>query len=227
MRFASVNIPDLDNPIPISHGQGHDAMYKIVVSDVLGIDSDDIRVASGDTDLLPFGGGTYASRTAILGSSAAKGAGDKIIEKGKKLAAHMLEAAEDDIEFDDGNFRVAGTDREIALQEVAKASYKPHGLPPDIEVGLFATDTFAPGTPCFPNGCHVVEVEIDPETGHTEILRYSVVDDVGTVINKLTLEGQIHGGIGQAVGQALTEQIVYDKETGQLDEGVMPFDSPW
>jgi carbon-monoxide dehydrogenase large subunit len=203
----------------ISHGQGHDAMYKIVVSDALGIDSDDIRVASGDTDLLPFGGGTYASRTAILGSSAAKRAGDKIIEKGKKLAAHMLEAAEDDIEFDNGNFRVAGTDREISLQEVAKASYKPHGLPPDIEVGLFATDTFAPGTPCFPNGCHVVEVEIDPETGFTEILRYSVVDDVGTVINKLTLEGQIHGGIGQAVGQALSEQIVYDEESGQLITG--------
>ena len=203
----------------ISHGQGHDAMYKIVVSDCLGIDSDDIRVTSGDTDLLPFGGGTYASRTAILGSSAAKRAGDKIIEKGKKLAAHMLEAAEDDIEFDHGSFRVAGTDREVTLQEVAKTSYKPTSLPPDMEVGLFATDTFVPGTPVFPNGCHVVEVEIDPETGKTEILRYSVVDDVGTVINKLTLEGQIHGGIGQAVGQALTEQIVYDEESGQLVTG--------
>jgi carbon-monoxide dehydrogenase large subunit len=203
----------------ISHGQGHDAMYKIVVSDCLGIDSDDIRITSGDTDLLPFGGGTYASRTAILGSSAAKRAGDKIIEKGKKLAAHMLEAAEDDIEFDHGSFRVAGTDREVALQEAARTSYKPTLLPPDMEVGLFATDTFVPGTPVFPNGCHVVEVEIDPETGKTEILRYSVVDDVGTVINKLTLEGQIHGGIGQAVGQALTEQIVYDKESGQLITG--------
>jgi len=203
----------------ISHGQGHDAMYKIVVSDCLGIDADDIRVASGDTDLLPFGGGTYASRTAILGSSAAKRAGDKIIEKGKKLAAHMLEAAEDDIEFDHGSFRVAGTDREVSLQEVAKTSYRPASLPSDFEIGLFATDTFVPGTPVFPNGCHVVEVEIDPETGKTEILRYSVVDDVGTVINKLTLEGQIHGGIGQAVGQALTEQIVYDTESGQLITG--------
>jgi len=203
----------------ISHGQGHDAMYKIVVSDGLGIDADDIRVASGDTDLLPYGGGTYASRTAILGSSAAMRAGDKIIEKGKKLAAHMLEAAEDDIEFDHGRFRVVGTDREVALQEVARTSYKPTLLPPDMEVGLFATDTFVPGTPVFPNGCHVVEVEIDPETGKTEILRYSVVDDVGTVINKLTLEGQIHGGIGQAVGQALTEHMVYDKESGQLITG--------
>ena len=106
------------------------------------------------------------------------------------------------ITFEDGAFHVVGTDRSVSLQEVAKTSYKPHSLPPDIEVGLFATDTFAPGTPCFPIGCHVVEVEIDPETGHTELLRYSVVDDVGTVINKLTLEGQIHGGIGQAVGQA-------------------------
>ena len=203
----------------ISHGQGHEAMYKIVVSDMLGIDADDIRVASGDTDLLPFGGGTYASRTAILGSSAAMRAGDKIIEKGKKIAAHILEAAETDIEFDDGNFKVAGTDRAVSLQDVARTSYQPTKLPTDIEIGLFATDTFNPGTPCFPNGCHVVEIEIDPETGYTEILRYSVVDDVGTVINKLTLEGQIHGGIGQAVGQALTEQIVYDKETGQLITG--------
>jgi len=203
----------------ISHGQGHDAMYKIVVSDCLGIDGDEIRVASGDTDLLPYGGGTYASRTAILGSSAAKRAADKIIEKGKQLAANMLEAAEDDIAFENGKFSVVGTDRSVALQDVAKRSYEPQNLPPEIEVGLFATDTFAPGTPCFPNGCHVVEVEIDPETGRTEILRYSVVDDVGTVINKLTLEGQIHGGIGQAVGQALTEHMVYDKESGQLITG--------
>ena len=203
----------------ISHGQGHDAMYKIVVSDKLGIDSEDIRVVSGDTALLPFGGGTYASRTAILGSSAAARAGDKIIEKGTKIAAHMLEAADADIEFEEGAFHVVGTDRLVSLQEVARTSYQPTSLPPDIEIGLFETDTFSPGTPCFPNGCHVVEVEIDPETGITEILKYSVVDDVGTVINALTLEGQIHGGIGQAVGQALTEQIVYDRESGQLVTG--------
>lgn len=202
----------------IDHGQGHDTMYKIVVSDALGIDADDIRVAYGDTDAIEFGGGTYASRTAILGSSAARRAADKVIEKGLQLAAHMLEAAEDDIEYLDGAYRVKGTDRTVPIKEVARLAYKPMMLPDKIEPGLFAVDTFVPGTPTFPNGCHVCEVEIDPETGKTQILRYSVVDDVGTVINALTLEGQIHGGIGQGVGQCLTEGVFYDAD-GQLLTG--------
>jgi carbon-monoxide dehydrogenase large subunit len=203
----------------VDHGQGHDTMYKIVVSDALGIDADEIRVAYGDTDAIEFGGGTYASRTAILGSSAAVRAADKVIAKGMGLAAHMLEAAADDIEYGGGKFCVKGTDRSVAIKDVARLAYQPMRLPKGIEAGLFAIDTFAPGTPTFPNGCHVCEVEIDPDTGRTEILRYSVVDDVGTVINALTLEGQIHGGIGQGVGQALTEGIVYDEESGQLLTG--------
>ena len=199
-------------------GQGHDTMYKLLVSDALGIDTDDIRVSNGNTDDLPFGGGSYASRTAILGGSATRRAADKIIEKGTRIAAHLLEAAETDIEFAEGAFGVVGTDKQVGLQEVARAAYRPDLLPGGMERGLFATDTFEPGIPTFPNGCHVVEVEIDPETGVTEVLKYSVTDDVGTVINELTLEGQVHGGIGQGIGQAFSEQIVYDAE-GQLVTG--------
>ena len=203
----------------ISHGQGHDTMYKIIVSDRLGLDEADIRVTFGDTDGLPFGGGTYASRTAVLGGTAASNAVDKIIEKGKTFASHILEAAVSDIEFSDGEFRVAGTDRSVSIQEVARTAYRLRDMPPGLEPGLFETATFFAAAPTFPNGCHVCEVEIDPETGVSEILRYSVVDDVGTVINALTLAGQIHGGIGQAVGQAFSEHIRYDPESGQLLTG--------
>jgi len=203
----------------VDHGQGHDTMYKIVVSDKLEIDQEDIRIDFGDTDMLPFGAGTYASRTAILGSSAAARAVEKVIEKGRQIAAHMLEAATDDIEYGNGDFRISGTDRSVSIKEVARASYNQTMIPEGMQLGLFDTDTFVPDAPTFPNGCHVCEVEIDPETGVTEIINYSVVDDVGTVINQLTLEGQIHGGIGQGVGQALTEQIVYDGDSGQLLTG--------
>jgi carbon-monoxide dehydrogenase large subunit len=202
----------------ISHGQGHDTMYKIILSDRLGLDADHIRVSWGDTDAAPWGGGTFASRTAVLGSTAAANAALKIVDKGKRLAAHLLEAAAGDIEFAQGSFRIKGTDRAVPLRDVARAAYDPAKLPAGFEPGLSETATYAPNIPTFPNGCHVVEVEIDPDTGDTEIVKYSVVDDVGTVINKLTLEGQIHGGIGQAVGQALTEGIVYD-DTGQLITG--------
>ena len=139
-------------------------------------------------------------------------------EKVYWIAAHMLEAAGADIEFENGTFRVGGTDREVGILEVARAAYRSELMPGGIELGLFATDTFVPDAPTFPNGCHVVEVEIDPETGISKIVKYSVTDDVGTVINELTLEGQVHGGIGQGVGQVFSEQIVYD-ETGQLITG--------
>ncbi|MDA0261993.1 MAG: molybdopterin-dependent oxidoreductase, partial [Proteobacteria bacterium] len=202
----------------VDQGQGHDTMYKIVVSDALGIDLEDIRVSSGDTDSLPFGGGSYASRTAILGGSAAARAAEKIVKKGAQIAAHVLEAPVADIEFGDGAFRVVGTDRQVGIQDIARAAYRGDMLPPGMEIGLFESDTFVPDAPTFPNGCHVVEVEIDPDTGVTEIAKYMVTDDVGTVINALTLEGQIHGGIGQGIGQAFSEQIIYD-ETGQLITG--------
>jgi carbon-monoxide dehydrogenase large subunit len=206
-------------PGSISHGQGHETMYKILLSDRLGLDEADIRVAHSDTDLAPDGGGTYASRTAVLGGSAATMAADKVIANAKKIAAHALEAAEDDIEFADASFRVVGTDRAVSLEEVTAAAYVPSRLPEGLETGLYEVASFSPEIPNFPNGCHVCEVEIDPETGATQVLRYVVVDDVGTVINKLTLEGQIHGGVVQGIGQAFTERLVYNKASGQLLSG--------
>ena len=206
-------------PGSISHGQGHETMYKIVLSHRLGLDEADIRVAHSDTDLAPDGGGTYASRTAVLGGSAATLAADKIVAKARKIAAHAMEAAEADIEFSAGLFRVAGTDRAVSLQEVAQAAYVPSRLPPELETGLYEVASFSPEIPNFPNGCHVCEVEIDPETGATQVLRYVVVDDVGTVINLLTLAGQIHGGVAQGIGQTFTEHLVYDKRSGQLLSG--------
>ena len=202
----------------ICHGQGHDTMYKVILSDRLGIDTDSIRVAFGDTNQSPWGGGTYSSRTAVLGGTAIALAADKVIDKGTSIAAYLLEAARADMEFTGGEYKVAGTDKSVSFTEVARAAYQPGKIPEGMEPGLMETATFDPGVPTFPNGAHVVEVEIDPDTGKTEMIKYSVVDDVGTVINKLTLEGQIHGGIGQAVGQTLTERIVYD-ESGQLITG--------
>jgi aerobic carbon-monoxide dehydrogenase large subunit len=206
-------------PGSISHGQGHETMYKILLSHRLGLDAADLRVMHSDTDLAPDGGGTYASRTAVLGGSAATMAANKIIAKARKIAAHALEAAEDDIEFSDATFRVVGTDRTVSLQEVAAAAYVPSRLPEGLETGLYEVASFSPEIPNFPNGCHVCEVEIDPETGTTRVLRYVVVDDVGTVINQLTLEGQIHGGVAQGIGQAFTEHLVYDPHSGQLLTG--------
>ena len=210
-------------PGSASHGQGHDTMYKMLVSDRLGLDEGDIRVTQVDTDVSPNGYGTYASRTATLGGSAAAIAADRVIEKATRIAAHLVEAAAGDMEFDpvdsDGAFRVAGTDRVVTMKEVAYAAYVPSMLADDIEVGLHENATFAPEIPNFPNGCHICEVEIDPDTGTTEMLRYAVVDDVGTVINPLTLAGQMHGGIAQGVGQAFTEHIVFDPESGQLITG--------
>jgi carbon-monoxide dehydrogenase large subunit len=203
-----------------SHGQGHETMYKILLSDRLGIPAESIRVvARNDTDLAADGGGTFASRTAVLGGSAARIATDKIIDKARKIAAHMLEAPAADIEYADAAFTVSGTDRTVKLIDVVQAAFQRSKIPDDMETGLAESATFSPEIPNFPTGCHICEVEIDPETGKTDVLRYAVVDDVGTVINPLTLEGQIHGGIGQGVGQAFSEHIVYDPESGQLLTG--------
>jgi carbon-monoxide dehydrogenase large subunit len=139
-----------------------------------------------------------------------------VIAKGKRIAAHLLEAAEADLAFEDGRFRVTGTDRAVSMGEVARAAFQPAQLPPGLEPGLYETGTFAPTQDTWPNGCHVCEVEIDPETGAVAVLGYLVVDDVGTVVNPLTLAGQIHGGVAQGVGQALMEEVVYDRESGQL-----------
>ena len=203
----------------ISQGQGHETMYKILLSHTLGIDSDDVMLLQGDTDKVAFGSGTFGSRSAVIAGSAVVNAANKVIDKGRKIAAHILEAAETDIEFERGTFTVAGTDRKIALKEVAKIAYQTPRLPKGLEPGLVETGIFEPEGQTFPNGTHICEIEIDPDTGRLDIIRYIVVDDVGHAINTLTLEGQVHGGVVQGVGQAILEHMNYDRDSGQLASG--------
>jgi aerobic carbon-monoxide dehydrogenase large subunit len=202
----------------ISHGQGHDTTFKQILSDRLGVPAERIRMIEGDTDQVSMGEGTGGSRSAELGGAAIYLCSDKIVEKGKKIAAHNLEAAETDIEFSDGTFTVAGTDKSIDIMEVAQASYSPNKIPADVEIGLDEMYSYLPDTETFPNGTHVCELEVDPDTGAIDILKYSVIDDVGVVVNPLLLKGQIHGGVGQGLGQALLENIHYD-EDGQILTG--------
>jgi len=202
-----------------SQGQGHETVYKQIVNERLGLDPARMRVIDGDTDRVAFGIGTMGSRSTVIGGSALYFAAEKIIEKAKTIAAHMLEASVVDMEFADGSFSVAGTDRSVTLTDVAKASFTPARLPKGVEPGLFETATFAPEDDTYPNGSHVCEVEIDPDTGMTEVVGYWVVDDVGNMINPVIVKGQIHGGVAQGVGQALAEQVAYDPDSGQLLSG--------
>jgi aerobic carbon-monoxide dehydrogenase large subunit len=199
-----------------THGQGHDTAFKQILHQQLGIDPADVQYIDGDTDAVAFGMGSNGSRSMVTGGSAVVRASDKIVAKGRRLAAHLLEAAEADIDFVDNRFVVAGTDRAIALKEVAKAAFQPARLPPGMEPGLFENATYQPSHDTYPNSCHIAEVEIDTETGAVALVAYLVVDDVGTVINPLTLKGQIHGGVAQGAGQILTEQVVYEPGSGQL-----------
>ena len=201
-----------------SHGQGHQTVYAQMVTEWLGVPFENIRYVQGDTDEVPIGRGSYGSRSMHVGGNALKKAADNIIEKAKPMAAMMMEAAAGDIEFKDGRFGIVGTDRSMALTDVAKAFYRPAMLPPQFDVGLEASGTFAAEPPNFPNGCHVCEVEVDPETGTVTLARYAAVDDVGKIMNQLLCEGQIHGGVAQGVGQALMEAVVFDSD-GQLISG--------
>jgi carbon-monoxide dehydrogenase large subunit len=202
-----------------AQGQGHETMYKIILSDKLGLDFDDISFLQGDTDKVVWGTGTFGSRAAVIGGSAAFRAAEKIIAKGRKIAAHIFEASEEDVEFAKGSFAIAGTDKRVALKDVARAAFQPGRLPKGMEPGLFETGVYDPTMQTFPCGTHACEIEIDLETGKIEILRYVAVDDVGVVINALTLHGQVHGGVVQGVGQAMGESIVYDPASGQLVSG--------
>ena len=199
-----------------NQGQGHETTFKQILHERLGIDPGEVRYIDGDTDRVGFGMGSMGSRSTVIGGTALWTAADKIIAKGKKIAARLLEAAEADIAFAEGRFAVAGTDRAVTLKQVARAAFQPNQLPPGVEPGLYETGTFVPKQDTWPNGCHVCEVEVDPDTGAVALARYLVVDDVGTVINPLTLKGQVHGGVAQGVGQALMEQVVYDRDSGQL-----------
>ncbi len=209
-----------------SHGQGHATVYAQMVTEWLGVPFENIRFVQGDTDAVPIGRGSYGSRSMHVGGNALKRAADAIIEKAKPMAAMMLEAAAGDIEFKDGQFRIVGTDRALPITAVAKAFYRPAMLPPQFDVGLEASGTFAAEPPNYPNGCHLCEVEIDPDTGLVTLVRYAAVDDVGKIMNHLLCEGQIHGGVAQGVGQALMEAIVFDGDgqlvTGSFQDYAMP-----
>ena len=197
-----------------SHGQGHETVFRQLVSERLGMDFDRIRYVQGDTDQVPYGGGTGGSRVAVLGGSALVRAMDRIVERGRRLAAHSLECAVGDVEFMEGRFRISGTDRSISLEDVVRIAFSPALRPPDEEGGLSSSAAFTPSGPTFPTGCHACEVEIDPETGVVEMQRYCVVEDVGTVLNPMLLRGQLQGGIVQGFGQIVLERFVVD-ETGQ------------
>ena len=201
------------------HGQGHETIYKQLVCEKLGLAPEDIRLVEGDTDKVAFGTGTGGSRSASIGTSAVFEAVGKVVAKGRTIAAHMLEAAAADIEFEDGEFTVSGTDKKVSFIEVAKTSFVPAKLPDGVEPGLYEIATFDPKKANFPNGCHICEVEVEPETGAIEIARYTVVDDVGYELNPLLVHGQIMGGVAQGAGQILMEDIVYDKQSGQLISG--------
>jgi carbon-monoxide dehydrogenase large subunit len=202
----------------ISHGQGHDTVFRQLVCDRLGLAPEAVRIVEGDTDAVAFGVGTMGSRSMATGGAAITLATNKIIEKGRQIAAHRLEAAAVDVVFSEGRFAVSGTDRSISLGEIVGQAFLGLDLPPGVEGGFAETASFVPEGPNFPNGCHVCELEIDEDTGDLKIVHYAVVDDVGIVVNPLLLEGQIHGGIAQGAGQAISEAIVYD-EDGQLLTG--------
>jgi aerobic carbon-monoxide dehydrogenase large subunit len=205
----------------LSHGQGHETTYAQMVADWLGVPEDKIHLAQADTDEVAIGRGTYASRSMMIGGSALRAAADVVIERGKRFAAHFMETDAADIAFADGAFTIAGTDRSMPIGQVAQMSFIPMGLPSELGVGLQGAGAFSSDLPSFPNGCHICELEIDPDTGAVALDRYTVVDDVGTVINPLLAKGQIQGGVAQGAGQALLEEVVYDHDSGQLLTGTL------
>ena len=203
-----------------SHGQGHETTFSQLVADTLGIPIEQVEIVHGDTAKIPYGMGTYGSRSLAVGGTAIVKAMDKVIAKGRKIAAHLLEAAEADIEFKDGKFSVAGTDRSRSLGEVALTAYVPHNYPIDeLEPGLDETAFYDPKNFTFPSGAHIAEVEIDMETGQVAVVNFTASDDFGRIINPLIVAGQVHGGLAQGIGQALLEGCVYDKASGQLLTG--------
>ena len=201
-----------------AHGQGHETTFAQVVSDRFGLPTDNVQIVHGDTDKVQFGMGTYGSRSGAVGMSAIVKALDKVETKAKKIAAHLLEADEGDIVIENGEVKVAGTDKALGWHEVCLGAYTAHNLPEGMEPGLKEGAFYDPSNFTFPAGTYICEVEIDPETGTTDIVQFVASDDFGTIINPMIVEGQVHGGIAQGVGQALLEQAVYD-ESGQLLTG--------
>ncbi|RZO38055.1 MAG: xanthine dehydrogenase family protein molybdopterin-binding subunit [Rhodospirillaceae bacterium] len=207
-------------------GQGHTTMYTQLLCDRLGLEGDQVRVIEGDTDRLAYGTGAGGSRSSAMGTAALVMAADKIVEKGRQIASVVLEAAVDDIEFEDGTYTIAGTDRNISLTDVVRNAFTGANLPEGMEPGMLAHAAYHGKEPSYPNGCHVCEVEIDPETGIVEVLNYVVVDDFGTILNPLLVHGQVHGGVAQGVGQILLENTVYDADGQLLTASFMDYGMP-
>lgn len=203
-----------------SHGQGHETTFAQVVAARLGIPVDNVDIVHGDTGRVPFGMGTYGSRSISVGGSAIMRALDKIEVKAKKIAAHLMEASDGDVEFAGGEFRIKGTDKKIPFAQVALTAYVPHNYPLDtLEPGLNETAFYDPINFTYPAGTYICEVEVNPQTGEVRVDRFTAVDDFGTIINPMIVEGQVHGGLVQGIGQALMEHCVYDRESGQLLTG--------
>ncbi|MBT3929922.1 MAG: xanthine dehydrogenase family protein [Rhodospirillaceae bacterium] len=210
-----------------SHGQGHETTFAQLVSESFGIPIDQIEISHGDTDQVQFGMGTYGSRSLAVGGPAILNACNKVIDKAKKIAAHIMEADVSDIEFADGKFTVAGTDKEMAFAEISLAAYVPHNYPiEEIEPGLDENAFYDPLNFSFPGGAHICEVEIDPETGDVEVISFTAVDDVGRVVNPMIVEGQVHGGLAQGLGQAMLEGCVYDDDGQLLTGSYMDYTMP-
>ncbi|MBP1858352.1 xanthine dehydrogenase family protein molybdopterin-binding subunit [Rhizobium herbae] len=199
-----------------SHGQGHETTFAQLIADRFGIPIDNVNIVHGDTDKVQMGMGTYGSRSGAVGMSAVVKALDKVEAKAKKIAAHLMEADESDIVIENGELKVAGTDKVLPWFQVALAAYTAHNLPPGMEPGLKEGAFYDPSNFTFPAGCYICEVEIDPETGTTEIVQFVAADDFGNIINPMIVEGQVHGGIAQGIGQALLENVHYDPQNGQL-----------
>lgn len=209
-----------------SHGQGHETTFAQVVAERFGLPIDNIQIVHGDTDKVQFGMGTYGSRSGPVGLSAIVKALDKVEAKVKKIAAHVLEVSEDDLVIEDGQVKVAGTDRAMAWHEVGLAAYTAHNLPAGMEPGLKEGAFYDPANFTFPAGTYVCEVEIDPDTGETQIVQFVASDDFGTIINPMIVEGQVHGGIAQGIGQAMLENVVYDEDGQLLSASYMDYTMP-
>ena len=201
-----------------SHGQGHETTFAQVVADRLGIPMEDVDLVHGDSDAVAFGMGTYGSRSLAVGGSAIVKSLDKVLEKGARIAAHKLEAAVEDLDYAEGKWTVKGTDKSIGFGDIALTAYVPHDYPAGEEPGLDFSSFYDPANFTYPFGAHVAIVEVDAETGRTKLKRFIAVDDVGNVINPMIVDGQIHGGLAQGIGQALLEGAIHD-EYGQLING--------
>ncbi|MCB9296511.1 MAG: molybdopterin-dependent oxidoreductase, partial [Lewinellaceae bacterium] len=209
-----------------SHGQGHETTFAQVVADRLGIAMEDVEIIHGDSESVAFGMGTYGSRSLAVGGSAIMKSLDKIIEKGAKIAAHKLEASEKDLEFAEGKWTVKGTDKSVAFGDVALTAYVPHNYPEGLEPGMDFSSFYDPANFTYPFGAHIAVVEVDKDTGKVTLKRFIAVDDVGNVINPMIVDGQIHGGLAQGIGQALLEGAVYDENAQLINGSYMDYTMP-